>query len=46
MEKWVDVEMEHTKSRRFARKIAQDHVNEFGCKYYPALLKMERRLRR
>jgi len=42
--KWVKVELEHTKSMRVARKIASDHVKEFGREYYPALLKMERKL--
>jgi len=41
---WVDIELEHTKSRKVARKIASDHVKEYGCKYYPALKKMEKKL--
>ena len=43
---WVDLELEHTKNLKVARKIAQDHVNEFGCAYYPNLIKMEKRLKR
>jgi len=42
--KWIDIEMEHTKSRRMARKIVGDHLAEMGCGYYPALIKMEKRL--
>jgi len=41
---WIDLEMEHTKSRKIARKIVGDHIREFGCTYYPALLKMEAKL--
>ena len=40
------VEMEHTTNSRVARKIALDHIHEYGCKYYPALIKMERKLKR
>jgi len=39
---WVNIELEHTTSRRMAKKIAGDHVREFGCAYYPALIKMEK----
>lgn len=44
--KWIDLEMEHTTNRFFAKKIACDHIKEFGSKYYPALIKMERKLKR
>ena len=41
------IEMEHTKSKKRARKIALDHLNEFtGAKYYTELVKMERKLKR
>jgi len=43
---WIDIEMEHTKNRFWAKKIASDHVKEYGCGYYPALKKMERLLGR
>jgi len=43
---WVDIELEHTSSRKKARKIACDHYKEFGNAYYPALIKMESKLRR
>lgn len=43
---WINIELEHTKSRKTARKIANDHLKEFGCVYYPALIKMERNLKR
>lgn len=41
---WINIELEHTKSRRLAKKIAGDHIKEFGCAYYPALMKMEKSL--
>lgn len=44
--KWIEIEMEHTSSRAVAKKIASDHLKEFGCRYYPALIKMERRLKK
>lgn len=49
-ESWVGIEMEHkslfpkSKQRLMARKIAEQHVEEMGCGYYPALKKMEKRL--
>jgi len=43
---WIDIELEHTKSRAVAKKIACDHFKEFGNAYYPALIRMENRLRR
>jgi hypothetical protein len=43
---WIDIELEHTKSRKIARKIANDHLKEMGCGYYPALIKMEKNLKR
>ena len=47
---WINAEMEHAHlfpknlQKSIAKKIAQDHVNEIGCGYYPALFKMEKRL--
>jgi hypothetical protein len=39
------IEMEHTKSKRVAKKIATDHLKEFpGAKYYTELKKMEQKL--
>lgn len=40
------IEMEHTNNPKFARKIAKDHLNEFGDCYYKELLKMEARLKK
>lgn len=40
------IEREHTKSNKKARKIALDHFKEFGNAYYPALIKMEKRLKK
>lgn len=43
----IKVEMEHTKSKTKARKIAMDHLCEFPNKpYYTELKKMERKLTR
>jgi hypothetical protein len=47
---WINIEMEHaslfpkSKQRIMAKKIACQHVKEFP-NYYPALIKMERRLK-
>ena len=43
---WIKLEMEHTKNRNYARKIVNDHIREFGCNYYPELIKMEKKLKR
>ena len=45
----IDVELEHTKSKRKAYKIALEHSCEFGPKvlyYQHGLLPMERRLKK
>jgi hypothetical protein len=42
----IKVEMEHTKSKKVATKIAIDHLKEFPSgKYYTELLKMEKKLK-
>lgn len=41
---WVDIELEHTKNRSKARKIVKEHLNEWGCNYYPELIKLEKKL--
>ena len=49
---WINIEMEHaslfpkSKQKIMARKIANQHIAEMGCGYYPALIKMERKLSR
>lgn len=49
---WIDIEMEHAHNfpknlqKSIAKKIACDHVNELGEGYYPALIKMEKKLAR
>ena len=41
------IEMEHTKSPKFAERIALDHIYEFkGKPYYTKLVNMEKRLRK
>lgn len=42
----IDIEMEHTKSRRVARKIAMDHLKEYPKYYTKGLIPMERKLKR
>ena len=39
------IEMEHTKSKKVAEKIAKDHLREYPD-YYTALVKMEKQLKR
>jgi hypothetical protein len=46
MTAWRKLEAEHTSSKAGQTKIVMDHVNEFGPKYYPALKKMEAKLKR
>jgi len=43
IETGIKVELEHTKSKKIARKIALDHLNEFPT-YYTHLLRMEKKL--
>jgi hypothetical protein len=43
------IEMEHTKSKKTARKIASDHIKEMGPDYYDnkiGLPAMERKLKK
>jgi hypothetical protein len=40
----IPIEMEHTKSRTKARRVAQQHLVEFDG-YYTALVAMEKRLK-
>lgn len=42
---WIELEKEHTKSTKEATKIVKDHLREFGCRYYPELIKMEKKLK-
>jgi hypothetical protein len=44
-QKWIDIEKEHTKSIKEATKIVNDHVNAHGCRYYPELIKLEKKLK-
>lgn len=48
---WVDAELkEHGdlfikgEKRKMAKKIAEGHVMEMGCRYYPELFKLEKKL--
>ena len=41
----IKIEHEHSKSRRFAMKIAKDHLREFP-NYYTYLVKMENKLKK
>ena len=48
---WIKAELEHAhlfpknKQLTMAKKIACDHVKESGKGYYPALFKMEKKLK-
>ena len=44
MRRWRKLESEHTKSTQGQERIVCQHVQEHGIAYYPALIKMERRL--
>jgi len=41
----IKVELEHTKSRARAKKIAAQHLTEFGNYYTKGLLPMEKKLK-
>jgi hypothetical protein len=43
---WINIEREHTSSEATAKRIVKEHINEWGCGYYPALKKMELKLKR
>ena len=49
---WILVEMEHAHNfpknlqMPIAKRIAMDHVRELGRGYYPALIKMEKKLKK
>lgn len=42
----IKVEYEHTTSKKVSRRTASDHIMELGPRYYPELLKLERRLKK
>lgn len=42
----TQIEMEHTKSKKVAEKIALDHLREHSCYYTRGLIPMERRLKK
>lgn len=42
---WIDAELEHTDSRKLAKKLVGDHVKEYGCKYYPEMFKVQKKLK-
>jgi hypothetical protein len=46
LKKWVEIEKEHTNSNASAKRIVKEHIAEWGCSYYPELIKMERRLKK
>ena len=43
---WLDMEKEHTNNVSEQKKIARDHIKEFGCSYYPELKKLEKKLKK
>lgn len=42
---WIEREMEHTTSMKKAKKIAEDHIEEYGCDYYSELKKLTNKLK-
>ena len=38
------MEAEHTKSKTGQVKIVREHINTYGCSYYPELKKLELKL--
>ena len=41
---WLKMESEHTKNKIEQIRIVNQHINKYGCSYYPALIKMEKKL--
>jgi len=46
MARWRKLEDEHSKSKAAQERIVRQHVAAHGIKYYPALIKMERVLKK
>lgn len=42
---WLKMESEHTKTKAGQMKIVREHINTYGCSYYPALKKLETKLK-
>ena len=42
---WVEIEKEHTKSNKKAEEIVEEHIKEYGCDYYPELIKLTKKLK-
>ena len=46
-EAWIRMESEeHHKTKKEGKRIVKQHIKELGCGYYPALIKMENKLKR
>ena len=43
---WLKMESEHTSSSAKQKKIVCQHIKEYGYGYYPALKKMEAKLKK
>lgn len=50
---WIDAELEEhgdlfpkNLQKTMAKKIAEGHIKEMGCNYYPELFKMEKKLKK
>jgi hypothetical protein len=43
---WLAMEGEHTSNKAKQLKIVNQHIKEYGCNYYPALKKMEAKLKK
>jgi hypothetical protein len=46
MAQWMAMEAEHSRSKARQRQIVMQHIREHGSRYYPALAKMERNLKK
>ena len=46
MIRWRRMEAEHSPSLRVQERIVKQHVAEYGLRYYPALARMERGLKK
>ncbi len=46
MNRWRKMEAEHSPRKQVQSRIVRQHVAEYGMKYYPALKRMEARLKK
>lgn len=46
MKAWRRMEAEHSKNKAVQERIVRQHIREHGINYYPALKKMESKLKK